>query len=228
MRIVAGRHRGRTLQAPPGLATRPTSDRAREALMAILEHGTPPLLGARFLDLFAGSGAIGLEAASRGADRVLLVERAPEAVRAIRANLERLGEAGRARLLVADATRLGAAVEPFDLVVLDPPWRSGLAAPTLAALVDGGWLAAGARLVVELAADEPAPALPAGLEAEQERRYGRTRFLFLRASGAAPPRPARARPRRAPGGSGAPRRALASGAGAAHQRGRPEEGSGPC
>lgn len=166
--------------------------------MAILEHGEPPLAGARFLDLFAGSGAVGLEAASRGAASVLLVERDPEAARAIRANLEHLGEAGRVRLLVADATRLGPASEPFDIVFLDPPWRSGLAGPAIAALVGQGWLAPGGRLVVELAADEPlAPA--EGLELEEERRYGRTRFLLFRlAADAPPPRPSRRRRRRAP------------------------------
>ncbi len=201
MRIIAGRHRGRRIAAPAGLATRPTGDRAREALMGILEHGSPPLAGARFLDLFAGSGAVGLEAASRGAEAVLLVERDPEAVRAIRANLEHLGEAGRVRLLVADATRLPAAGEPFDIVFLDPPWRSGLAGPTLLALLRGGWLAAGGRLVVELARDEPLE-LPEGLVAEEDRRYGRTSFRFLRAA-AAPPRPAGRRRRRAPGDGGA-------------------------
>lgn len=168
--------------------------------MAILEHGEPPLAGARFLDLFAGSGAVGLEAASRGAAAVLLVEREPEAVRAIRANLEQLGETGRVRLLVADATRLGPASEPFDIVFLDPPWRSGLAGPAIAAVLRQGWLSPGGRLVIELAADET-PLAPEGLELEEDRRYGRTRFLLFRRPADAPaPRPARRR-RRRPGAS---------------------------
>ncbi|MCS7267825.1 MAG: 16S rRNA (guanine(966)-N(2))-methyltransferase RsmD [Geminicoccaceae bacterium] len=179
MRIIAGRHRGRKIQAPPGLSVRPTADRAREALMAILEHGAPPLAGSRFLDLFAGSGAVGLEAASRGAAAVLLVENAPEAIAAIRRNIEHLGEGERVRLLVADATRLGPARESFDIVFLDPPWRSGLAEPALEALLEGGWIAPGARIVVELARDEVFEP-PSGFAIEQERRYGKTRFLFLR------------------------------------------------
>ena len=141
MRIVAGRHRGRKLMAPPGLDTRPTSDRAREALFNILEHGEPPLEGCRFLDLFAGSGAVGLEAASRGAGRVLLVEKARAAQAAARANIAHLGEAERVTLRAGDATRLGRAAEPFDIVFLDPPYGSGLVATALAGLARGGWLA---------------------------------------------------------------------------------------
>ncbi len=200
MRIIGGRHRGRRIAAPAGLATRPTGDRAREALMGILEHGSPPLAGARFLDLFAGSGAIGLEAASRGAAAVLLVEQDPEAVRAIRANLEHLGEGGRVRLLVADATRLPAAVEPFDIVFLDPPWRSGLAGPTLLAVLRQGWLATDGRVVVELARDDTL-AVPDGLVAEEDRRYGRTCFRFLRPAAvpAEAPRRRRAPPDGVPG-----------------------------
>ncbi len=203
MRIIAGRHRGRRLQAPPGLATRPTSDRAREALLGILEHGTPPLAGCRFLDLFAGTGAVGLEAASRGAEAVLLVENDPAAVVAIRKNIEHLGEAGRVRLLVADASRLGPAREPFDIVFLDPPWRSGLARPALEALLTGGWIAREGRLVVELAAAEPFEP-PEGLAVERERRYGRTRFLFLRPVATSPPRQARRRRARAVAEGGPP------------------------
>lgn len=201
MRIIAGRHRGRRLEAPPGLATRPTSDRAREALMGILEYGTPPLAGCRFLDLFAGTGAVGLEAASRGAEAVLLVENDPAAVAAIRKNIEHLGEAGRVRLLIADASRLGPAREPFDIAFLDPPWRSGLARPALEALLTGGWIAREGRVVVELPAAEPFDP-PEGLAVEQERRYGRTRFLFLRPVATSPPRPARRRPARTVAESG--------------------------
>jgi len=167
--------------------------------MGILEHGSPPLASSRFLDLFAGSGAVGLEASSRGAEAVLLVENDPAAVATIRKNIEHLGETGRVRLLVADASRLGPAREPFDLVFLDPPWRSGLAGPALDSLLAGGWLSRESRVVVELAADEPF--MPSeGFELEQERRYGRTRFVFLRPGSTAPPRPPRRRIRRAPAG----------------------------
>lgn len=165
--------------------------------MGILARGDPPLEGCRFLDLFAGSGAVGLEAASRGAEAVLLVENDPDAVAAIRRNIEHLGEGGRVRLLVADASRLGPAREPFDIVFLDPPWRSGLAAPCLETLSAGGWIAPGGRVVVELARDEPLLP-PPGLEPEDERRYGKTRFLFLRSSERAPRSRQRARRRPAP------------------------------
>jgi 16S rRNA (guanine966-N2)-methyltransferase len=183
MRIIAGRHRGRALRAPPGLAVRPTSDRAREALFNMLERGEPPLCGARFLDLFAGTGAAALEALSRGAARAVLVDRDPAALACARANVERLGEAARARLLKLDAARLGRAPEePFDIAFLDPPYGSGLAAPALEAALQGGWLAPGARVAVELAAREPL-APPAGLAIEDERRYGAARLVFLRALG---------------------------------------------
>jgi 16S rRNA (guanine966-N2)-methyltransferase len=179
MRIIAGRHRGRRLAVPDGLDVRPTSDRAREALMSILEHGEPPLVGARFLDLFAGSGAVGLEARSRGAAEVLLVEQAREAQAAIRANIAALGEGEAVTLRAGHVARLGPAHEPFDIVFLDPPYGSGLAGPALTGLIAGGWVASGARIVVELAAGEPF-VLCAGLELESERRYGRGRFVFLR------------------------------------------------
>jgi len=181
MRIITGRWRGRRLAAPRGREVRPTSDRAREALFGILEHGPPALRGARVLDLFAGTGAVGLEALSRGATEVVLVENDPAALRVIRANLKRLGEPSGARLLPRDVTRLGPAPQAFDLAFLDPPYRSGLAPPALEALLAGGWIAPPARVIVELAATEDL-APPAGLELEDERRYGATKFLFLRAA----------------------------------------------
>ena len=181
VRIVAGRHRGRRLVAPPGLDTRPTSDRAREALLNMLEHGVPPLRGSRFLDLFAGTGAVGLEALSRGAALALLVERARPALEAIRANIAALGEGERARVLPADATRLEIAPHPFDIAFLDPPYRAGLTRPALDRLVAGGWLAPGARVACEVAADEPLEP-PPGLTVEDERRHGAARLVLLRAA----------------------------------------------
>ncbi|HET6468374.1 MAG TPA: 16S rRNA (guanine(966)-N(2))-methyltransferase RsmD, partial [Geminicoccaceae bacterium] len=180
VRIVAGRHRGRRLVAPRGDAVRPTSDRARAALFDILEHGEPPLRGARFLDLFAGTGAVGLEAASRGAADVLLVENAREALAAARANIAALGEGARVALLAADATRLGRAAEPFDLAFLDPPYGQGLVPRTLASLAVGGWLGRGARIIAELGGHEPLAAVP-GFAVDDERRYGAARLVFLRA-----------------------------------------------
>jgi 16S rRNA (guanine966-N2)-methyltransferase len=185
MRIVAGTWRGRKLLTPPSdradRAIRPTSDRAREALFAILEHGQPPLRGARFLDLFCGTGAVGLEAASRGAAEVWLVDQGRQALALAAANLARLGAPANVRLVDRDATRLGPARQAFDLVFLDPPYRSGLAAPALAGLAEG-WLAPGARIIVELAAAEDLSP-PEGYALEQERRYGAARFVFLRAAG---------------------------------------------
>lgn len=182
MRIIAGRHRGRRLRAPPGLATRPTHDRAREALFSILTHGEPPLAGARFLDLFAGSGAVGLEAASRGAAAVMLVERDPDALATATANRDALGEQRTVAVMRGDASRLGRAAQPFDIAFLDPPYGSGLHGPALEALLAGGWLAPGARVVCEIGPGETITPPPA-LVVEDERRYGKSRFVLLRRSG---------------------------------------------
>jgi 16S rRNA (guanine966-N2)-methyltransferase len=178
MRIIAGSWRGRALLTPKDRAIRPTSDRAREALFGILEHGQPPVRGARFLDLFCGTGAVGLEAASRGAAEVVLVDRHAAALALARANLARLGAPPNVSVLAADAARLGPARRAYDLVFLDPPYRSGLATPTLAGLLDG-WLAPVAGIVVELAAKDSLE-VPDGYALEQERRYGAARFMFLR------------------------------------------------
>jgi 16S rRNA (guanine966-N2)-methyltransferase len=181
MRIIAGDFRGRRLRAPRGQAIRPTSDRAREALFGILEHGTPTIRGARFLDLFCGTGAVGLEAHSRGAEEVVLVEDDGTALQLAQANLAQLGSPASVRLLARDATRLGPAPHAFDLVFLDPPYRSGLAAVALESLLRHGWLGADARVVVELAATDDLE-LPDGCVLERERRYGSAKFLFLRPS----------------------------------------------
>jgi len=181
MRVIAGQFRGRRLLSPADEAIRPTSDRAREALFDVLEHGEPPVRGARFLDLFCGTGAVGIEACSRGAAAVLLIENDAEALRLAKANLARIGAPPQIRLLAADAARLGSAPHRFDLALLDPPYRSGLALPALEGLRTG-WLAPGARIVVELAAKEELDA-PAGFAVEDGRRYGAARFVFLRAPG---------------------------------------------
>jgi 16S rRNA (guanine966-N2)-methyltransferase len=181
MRIIAGEFRGRRLQAPRGQGIRPTSDRAREALFNVLEHGTPPVRGARFLDLFSGTGAVGLEAHSRGADEVVLVENDRVALQLAQANLARLGSPASVRLLARDATRLGPAPRRFDLVFLDPPYRSSLAGAALENLLRHGWLGADARIVVELATTDDLE-LPGGYTLERERRYGSAKFLFLRPS----------------------------------------------
>lgn len=179
LRIIAGRLRGRRIEAPAGLATRPTSDRAREALFSILENGVPPLRGSRFLDLFAGSGAAGLEALSRGAAAAMFVDQASAATHAIKSNIESIGVGPQAVLLRNDACRLPAAPHPFDIVFLDPPYGSGLLAPALASLTDGGWLAAGGRIVGEVAARERSEPIDTFV-VEDERVYGAARLIFMR------------------------------------------------
>lgn len=194
MRIVAGRHRGRAIAAPDdGKAVRPTSDRVRENLFNILSHGRLAaegqlLEGAAVLDAFAGSGALGLEALSRGAAEALFLDKEGMALASVRRNLEALGEEQHATLLQADACRPPAPGKvrghprPRTLLFLDPPYRSGLAPMALAALAAAGWLAPGALAVVELESGE-AFETPPGFALADERRYGRTRVLFLRWDG---------------------------------------------
>jgi 16S rRNA (guanine966-N2)-methyltransferase len=179
MRIVAGQFRGRVLSAPAGSATRPTADRAKEALFNILAHGQPPLDGARVLDAFAGSGALGLEALSRGAGHAVFLEADPTAIAVIRANIRKLGIDDRTTVLRADATRPPKASAPCDLVLMDPPYRSGLAQPALQALSVQGWLAAEARIIVEVAAAEPFASPLEGWAVTDERTYGAARLVFL-------------------------------------------------
>lgn len=177
MRIVGGKHKGRRLIAPSGLIARPTADRAREALFNILAHtDRVELDGAVVLDGFAGSGALGLEALSRGAARVIFLENHPESLAAIKANLTALRE--KADVIQVDATRPPPAREACNLVFLDPPYNSGLSTPCLTALAAKGWLAPGALCVVELAVDEPFTP-PEGFEAVEERAYGAARLVFV-------------------------------------------------
>ena len=184
MRIVAGTFRGRPLVAPKGHLTRPTADRARQAIFNILEHAAwaPELNGARVIDLFAGTGAIACEALSRGAAHATLIEQDRAALACARANLAALGLAERASVLQADATSLPRATQPASFAYLDPPYRSGLAVPTLRGLADGGWLAPDALIVVELAAREDFAA-PDRFALRDERRYGAARLVFLTLSG---------------------------------------------
>jgi len=182
MRIVGGRLGGRALEAPKSQNVRPTSDRLRESLFNILTHRYDDVItGARVLDLFAGTGALGLEAMSRGAVFALFIDDGAEARALIRQNVEALGLGGITRIFRRDATRLGAVHpnEPFALVFLDPPYRKGLAEKALASLRDGGWLAPGALVVVEEAADARFAA-PQDYAEIERRRYDDTEFVFLR------------------------------------------------
>ena len=187
MRIVGGQFRGRALNAPEGQGTRPTSDRAREALFNVLAHAAwaPDLNGARIIDLFAGSGALGFEAMSRGAGFGLFVETDDGARGAIRENAEALGLFGKTRVHRRSATDLGvrpgSAGEAFDVAFLDPPYGKGLGEQTLARLIEGDWLAPGALVVFERAADDLDLQSP-GYELLDERTWGAARVWFLRKS----------------------------------------------
>lgn len=162
MRIIAGAWRGRTLAAPPARATRPTADRVRQALFDRLLHapwaGRAALHGINVLDAFAGTGAYGLEALSRGAARATFIEHDRDALAAIRANITACAAAPRCRVLAADARRPPPGT-PCALVLLDPPYASGLLAPAVAALARAGWIAPGALLAAEAGHDEPMPEL---------------------------------------------------------------------
>ncbi len=181
MRIVGGRLRGRALAAPSTRDIRPTSDRLRETIFNILDHAYDGIVAeARVLDLFAGTGALGLEALSRGAAFACFVDEGTEARALLRANMEALGVAGSARIFRRDATRLGAlAGAPYTLAFLDPPYGRGLAEAALASLRDGAWLDPGAVCVVEEAATA-ALALPAGFEMLDRRTQGDTQVGFCR------------------------------------------------
>ncbi|WP_135468305.1 16S rRNA (guanine(966)-N(2))-methyltransferase RsmD [Crenalkalicoccus roseus] len=183
MRIIAGRHRGRRLAAPPGEATRPTADRVRQALFDMLWHapwgGREAIEGARVLDAFAGTGALGLEALSRGAAHATFLETHRAALAALRANIAVCGESARSTVLAADATRPPPAPAPCALVFLDPPYGKGLLARALPALAAAGWIAPGALVSAECGAGE-AVALP-GFAPLAERAHGAARLVILRA-----------------------------------------------
>jgi 16S rRNA (guanine966-N2)-methyltransferase len=186
MRIIGGSHRGRALAGLGAGDTaahlRPTGDRVRESLFNLLAHGgygmPAPPAGARVLDLFAGTGALGLEALSRGAEHASFVENGGRSLALLRENIRRLEVGDRARIVARDARRPGPGA-PCDLVFLDPPYRRGLGEQALAAAIAGGWLAPGALVAWEEAADISPPA---GLTLLDRRRYGDTMISVLRYS----------------------------------------------
>jgi 16S rRNA (guanine966-N2)-methyltransferase len=184
MRVVAGKFRGRTLKGPTSNSIRPTSDRLRESVFNILVHSyRASIVDARVLDLFAGTGALGIEAISRGARFTLFVEDSAEGRAIIRENVEALGLGGVTRLFRRDATKLGAAhpVEPFSLVFCDPPYGKGLTEKALASASDGGWLLPGALIVVEESVDAKFAAPEKFVELER-REYDASEIVFLRMS----------------------------------------------
>src|SRR5580698_5987628 len=188
MRIVGGRLKGRTLLTPSSRAMRPTSERLRESIFDILEHRFPGQIeGVRVVDLFAGTGALAIEAVSRGARFALFVDNGAEARAILRANVEALALGGVTRIWRADVVKLGSAPAggPFALAFVDPPYGQGLAYPALASLVEGGWLEPNALCVVEEAAKAEIAA-PAGLALIDERVYGDTKILIFQTGAATP------------------------------------------
>lgn len=187
MRIVGGEFRGRKLAAPSGQSTRPTTDRAREALFNKLQHAFAGRLeGARVLDLFAGTGALGLEALSRGAQTCLFIEMAADARGVIRTNIETFGLQGRAKMFRRDATRLGDAgtMMPFDLLFADPPYGKGLGEAALSAALNGGWLKPGALCLVEESVTAPFRP-PEGFRQVDILKQGATAVYFAEAGSVA-------------------------------------------
>jgi 16S rRNA (guanine966-N2)-methyltransferase len=192
VRIVGGRFGGRPLAAPGAAGggaahLRPTGDRVRESVFNLLAHGgfaDPPVPeGMRVLDLFAGTGALGLEALSRGAAYALFVDEHGPSRALIRRNIDTLGVIGETKIYRRDATRLGPARgQPFDIVFLDPPYRSDLGAAALRSALAGGWLAPGALIVMETAGDAP-ETMPDGFVALDERRYGESQICLGRVAG---------------------------------------------
>ena len=181
MRVVGGKLRSRPLAGPKTHAVRPTTDRLREALFNVLTHSYgDPVTGARVLDLFAGTGALGIEAISRGAAYALFVDEGVEARALLRDNIETLGLGGVTRIFRRDATRLGPAhpLEPFSRVFLDPPYGKGFAEKAIGSAHDGGWLKPEALLVVEEAAAKFTT--PEGFQELERRAYDDTEFVFIR------------------------------------------------
>lgn len=177
MRIIAGEWRGRQIEGPPGRGTRPTADRVRETLFSMLASRLGSFEDLRVADLFAGSGALGLEALSRGAASATFVERNVDAAAAIDRNAERLGASGRVRVIAGSALALPRS-EPFDLIFADPPYVTGSGAATVQSVINADWLAPGGWLTVETSRGEMVD--PAELAVDSMRDVGRTRLTLLR------------------------------------------------
>lgn len=177
MRIIAGEWRGRTIEAPPGVATRPTADRVRETLFSMLASRLGSFGDLRVADLFAGSGALGLEALSRGAASATFVESDREAAASIRRNAEKLGAADRVRVIGGSALSLPRS-DPFDLIFADPPYAAGSGSSVVRSVVNAGWLARGGWLSVETSKGDVVE--PAELALDTSRPVGRARITLLR------------------------------------------------
>jgi 16S rRNA (guanine966-N2)-methyltransferase len=176
VRIIAGTWRGRTIAAPPGAGTRPTADRVRETLFSMLASRLGSFEDLRVADLFAGSGALGFEAMSRGAAAVAFVERDRDATAIIRANAAKLGAEGEVKILTTSALSLPPS-QPFDLIFADPPYAPGSGSAAVAAVIAAGWLAPGGWMSVETARGDTVD--PAGLEVQAERQVGRASLTLV-------------------------------------------------
>jgi 16S rRNA (guanine966-N2)-methyltransferase len=180
VRIIAGTWRGRPLLAPTGFATRPTADRTREGLFSMLQSRLGTFEGLHVADLFAGTGALGLEALSRGAAHCTFVENDRSALDTLRANVDRLAASGRVEVRAQSVEHARVPARPCDLALLDPPYASGLAELALRRLAEPGWLAPGALVSLETPGAASPP--PPGFEREAERRFGKAHLTFLRRS----------------------------------------------
>ena len=186
MRIVGGKFRGKKLVLPEDKRVRPTSDRAREALYNILGHDAelrgsegPLPLNAAVLDIFSGTGALGLEALSRGAAHVTFMDNQPESLKLVEMNVRNMTARDRTDILRRDALNPGMSGRQYGLVLMDPPYGEGLAGPTLAALLKNGWLKADSVIVIEVAAKENVD-IPTEFRLLKDRKYGAARLIFLR------------------------------------------------
>lgn len=191
MRIVGGEYRGKQLALPEDNRIRPTADRTREALFNILGHGSvyrteqgPLPLGARILDVFAGTGALGIEALSRGADHVTFMDNQWDSVKLIKQNVAAIKAQQKVSIFNRNGTIPGRASGHIDLILMDPPYSQGLEIPSLLALRDGGWIQENTVIVIELAAKEKIE-IPDDFELLDERKYGAAKLLFLKPASAA-------------------------------------------
>ena len=180
MRIISGKHRGRWVEAPEGKEVRPTGARTREAIFNILAHGEygeRGVLQGRVADIFCGSGAMGLEALSRGASHITFVDKNRVSLEAVEFNVEQFEEVENCKLLRADSSQLPPAAEPYDLIFLDPPYNTGLGFASLKTALAGGWIKKETALVLEQSWKE-AVKIPQGLIILDERKYGNSRLIF--------------------------------------------------
>ncbi len=181
MRIIAGEWRGRAIEAPAGQATRPTSDRAREGLFSMLASRIGSFEGLEAADLFAGTGALGLEALSRGAAHCLFIEKDRQALDVLARNIARLGADARAEVRARAVEHSAPPARPRDIILIDPPYRAGLAQIALDRVASPGWLAPGGWVTLESDGEELS--IPATLRAEADRRFGKASILVLRRTG---------------------------------------------